>query len=44
MPVDQNIKDSIANLRLDINSDKQCIKDVSSMVALIFAVREKKFE
>ena len=43
MPVDQDIKDSIANLRLDISSDNQSIKDVSSMLALIFAVREKKF-
>ena len=73
VPVDQDMKDAIANLRLDINSDNldkllqlnsfkdyckmllsdtsgaqaclmnQYIKDVSSMLALIFPVQEKKF-
>ena len=71
IPIDQDMKDAIAKLRLHINSDNldkllelnsfknyckllfedtygtqtcmmnQCIKGVSSMLALIFAVREK---
>ena len=74
MPVDQEIKDAFANLRVDINSDNldkllelnffkddcnmlftdtsrtkaymrnRYIKDVLSMLALIFAEQEKKFE
>ena len=74
MPIDQDMKDIIASLRLHINSDnldnlldlnsfknyckslfadtsatQACvmnhyIKDVSYILALIFAVREKKFE
>ena len=74
MPINQDMKDTIANLKFHINSDNldkllklssfrsyckmlfadtsgtqlcmmnQNIKDISSMLALIFAVRQKKLK